>query len=714
MNARPVASSAELFQYNAIQATPVNGATSGAAQSLPQMVHFGSNVGTATPYNASNGELPAFMQKALNALSQDPLVKRIKESFDEFRQQQKLANEMREMRDIQQELNHQQMMQQQAAFYQQRQQDLATRLTQLQSNQQQALAQQQMAMQGVQQPATAGMAQAPQSQLQAVKAALGNMAQWVGHDGRPVQQGAMQQVGAMAQAGITQAQAAAQMAQAKLTQMFPQTVQQSQQAAQQQLGQQVQQAQQMQPQALQQAAQAPTNRTEQQLADLMKGSNARNTQSAVRQQQPTQQAAVTQNAPVSQAARASQEQQPRVVAQTGMPASIDRHPASPAVTPQMLAQASKQFPNPQAMRGDASANIAALTGLAKNAPGQHQVAAIRQQPAQPQAVAQVKANVPLVPTPLLRTGYTVDANQASNGANGANKNVAALQNPTGVHTTANDHITRAAGIHQKHAPNQLDYMRVKFGGQHHTVLTPQSRMQLVNAVEKSLNTQAHGIPPGMLYGTVKAETGWVPRDGMGNNGKISVGLTQMEFATARNLLGMRGKSEQDVRNALNHPTVALAAAAKLHIENTKYVNDKIKTLGLSNTNENRSMLYSVAYNTSMEMRKNFNGDLNSLPDATRKQIRGTIEGMQEYQRNAGKHIQAPGARVTKNHKDDQSVNQVAKNQHADNQANQTPAAGMVRTASYHTPVGHAAQQAAAARQHQDRHQNPETQRGYSI
>lgn len=158
---------------------------------------------------------------------------------------------------------------------------------------------------------------------------------------------------------------------------------------------------------------------------------------------------------------------------------------------------------------------------------------------------------------------------------------------------------------------ELGYMNTRFKGKEVTVLDHETRVNLAQAIGKQ-----YGVPPKLLYATAGAESQWVARDGSANGkpSQKSVGITQLEFPSARAYLKMPGASEAKLREVLDHPVNAMVATARYHADHNGYVNRKIKETGLPNTDDNRMKFYSAAYNTGTKTRNEFNGDHSSITD----------------------------------------------------------------------------------------------------
>lgn len=130
----------------------------------------------------------------------------------------------------------------------------------------------------------------------------------------------------------------------------------------------------------------------------------------------------------------------------------------------------------------------------------------------------------------------------------------------------------------------------------------------------------------MVYAVIAAETAWMPRTGMGNNGKESYGIAQMEAATAR-ALGINPHLESEA-------TLGVARALKEAV----YSYNGRAIGGLTITSEQGAVLprenalktyISVYYNTSTAFKSTWTGDYDTLYTPTKSHIKNLAYGLNE-------------------------------------------------------------------------------------
>lgn len=139
-------------------------------------------------------------------------------------------------------------------------------------------------------------------------------------------------------------------------------------------------------------------------------------------------------------------------------------------------------------------------------------------------------------------------------------------------------------------------------------IAPMDRVRLCKVVAAEQNLKASGLDWKDLYGLIHAETGWVPRDGLGRNGQISRGLAQIEDDTAESL-GI------DPHN----PKQALEGVAALLKDAVKWSQNK----GHAATGS----ALSVYYNLSTRARNKWDGrSVHTLPIETQRHIANVSQG----------------------------------------------------------------------------------------
>ena len=155
----------------------------------------------------------------------------------------------------------------------------------------------------------------------------------------------------------------------------------------------------------------------------------------------------------------------------------------------------------------------------------------------------------------------------------------------------------------------LSDVEIRIGGKTYAAMNPLERIRLCKEIASELKLNALGLDWRHLYATVHAETGWASRTGMGLNGKPSVGLAQMEHATAKSL----GIDPTDAKQSLVGAAMLLKEAAAWA---------KVRRHG------DKSAALSVYYNLSTKARNQWDGvSLDSLPQATQNHIRNAKDGL---------------------------------------------------------------------------------------
>lgn len=166
---------------------------------------------------------------------------------------------------------------------------------------------------------------------------------------------------------------------------------------------------------------------------------------------------------------------------------------------------------------------------------------------------------------------------------------------------------------------QLKYVEIEYLGQAATALDVPSRVLLTKAAAEKYELSKVGLTWKDLYGVIHAETGWVARDGMGLNGKVSRGLAQMEDATAKAL----GINDPD------DPVEAAYGAAKLLVEAAGWSSRKIQGLGLSGAERHEALRdgISIYYNLSSKKRAEWDGtNEHVMPYATQRHMANVKDG----------------------------------------------------------------------------------------
>lgn len=167
----------------------------------------------------------------------------------------------------------------------------------------------------------------------------------------------------------------------------------------------------------------------------------------------------------------------------------------------------------------------------------------------------------------------------------------------------------------------LQYVQVKWNGEEVAVLNEASRLRLVKEAAAKHELHKVGLNWKDLYGVIHAETNWVARDGMGKNGVVSLGLAQLEPATAQ-AIGVTDPHD---------PRQAIEASAYLLKEGALWARKRIQGLRLSPTltAERIREGVSIYYNLSTRGRNEWNGqNTYDMPHETQLHIENTAAGAQ--------------------------------------------------------------------------------------
>lgn len=174
------------------------------------------------------------------------------------------------------------------------------------------------------------------------------------------------------------------------------------------------------------------------------------------------------------------------------------------------------------------------------------------------------------------------------------------------------------------AVRDAKFIDVKFEGQTYSVLSPVSRIALTKAVAEEVGLKKVGLNATDLYGAIYAESGWIPRNGMGANGVTSKGLAQFEPNTATSL-GLKNVED---------PLQAIYGAAVLLKEGAQWSAYKLREAGIGPKNRTDHPAFregvSIHYNTSTALRKTWNVDnTDEFPQATQHHIKNSAAGRYE-------------------------------------------------------------------------------------
>lgn len=155
---------------------------------------------------------------------------------------------------------------------------------------------------------------------------------------------------------------------------------------------------------------------------------------------------------------------------------------------------------------------------------------------------------------------------------------------------------------------------VKVGAATGYAIHPMERVRLCMEAAKRLQLDRVGRTWQDVYGVIHAETGWLARDGMGRNGRVSQGLGQLEGPTAKSL----GVSDP------NDPREAVVAVAALVKEGAAWARSRGVVL--------KDAAISVYYNLSTQRRQAWSGsNIAELPFETQRHIANVSDGKRQAQ-----------------------------------------------------------------------------------
>ena len=169
---------------------------------------------------------------------------------------------------------------------------------------------------------------------------------------------------------------------------------------------------------------------------------------------------------------------------------------------------------------------------------------------------------------------------------------------------------------------QIKFETVKWAGKHVQTLDEASRLMLAQAAAEKAGLKEVGLSYEDVYGVIEAETSWIPRSGMGNNGVQSHGLAQFEPRTAKGL-GLKDP---------NDPVQAVFAAAMNMKHGAQWAAERLQPLKLAPQDYAVKLRegVSIYYNLSIKGRNKWDG-LNTaeLPVETQRHIRNVRAGAEE-------------------------------------------------------------------------------------
>ena len=170
--------------------------------------------------------------------------------------------------------------------------------------------------------------------------------------------------------------------------------------------------------------------------------------------------------------------------------------------------------------------------------------------------------------------------------------------------------------------SQLKFETVKWAGKRVQTIDETSRLMLAQAAAEKAGLNEVGLTYEDVYGVIEAETSWIPRSGLGNNGVKSHGLAQFEPGTAKGL-GLKDP---------NDPVQAVFAAALNMKHGAEWAAGRLEPLKLAPQDYALKLRegVSVYYNLSVKGRNKWDG-LNTaeLPVETQRHIRNVRAGAEE-------------------------------------------------------------------------------------
>lgn len=159
---------------------------------------------------------------------------------------------------------------------------------------------------------------------------------------------------------------------------------------------------------------------------------------------------------------------------------------------------------------------------------------------------------------------------------------------------------------------------VKIDGKEIETLHPMERVRLCQVAAREARLEQVGRDWRDVYAVIHAESGWAPRDGMGRNGKVSMGVSQLEEETAR---GLGVTDPNDVRQAVR-ATATLVRHAALWASARQL--------------EMKDAAISVYYNLSTAARNSWDGrSIDSLPFETQTHVRN-VSVARDYAESLGR------------------------------------------------------------------------------
>jgi hypothetical protein len=174
---------------------------------------------------------------------------------------------------------------------------------------------------------------------------------------------------------------------------------------------------------------------------------------------------------------------------------------------------------------------------------------------------------------------------------------------------------------------QIKFETVRWAGKPVQTLDEESRILLAQAAAAKAHLGEVGLSYKDVYGVIEAETSWIPRTGLGNNGVTSYGLAQFEPRTAKGL----GLTRPD------DPVQAVFAAAVNMKHGAKWASAKIEGLKLSPEEHAEKLRegVSIYYNLSVKGRNKWDGfNTAQLPIETQRHIRNVRAGITEAEQLA--------------------------------------------------------------------------------
>lgn len=169
---------------------------------------------------------------------------------------------------------------------------------------------------------------------------------------------------------------------------------------------------------------------------------------------------------------------------------------------------------------------------------------------------------------------------------------------------------------------------VRFKGKQIHSVHPEDRIAIVKRASEreSLDRMIGDEAWKLVYGMIQAESNWIPRDGLGRNNRISVGVAQMELPTAESL-GIDPHNPHEAAQGVAKLVKEAVETYKTRLRKGMVISDE---RGRKLEHRKALAVYiSVHYNTSSKFRSEWDGRISSLHQPTRVHIKNVTYGIGE-------------------------------------------------------------------------------------